>query len=431
MLPDETGRWLLAIDKHLRVYVQDARVAYLYATRRSAMDGQLLLRLRGLGTISADKFASLALDTGRPTQELDALVARLQSTDLIVGHRSPHTGELQRVTEQIFTEKEVYSAVADLFEDAAPQPAERVMVPLLDLLSRLPLTEGEILSRLCQQGFSELEVRKALELQAAFGLVRTEMVSALGISILHNEYLWGHKMAAVGPILAGLRRPETDALLALIDEVRSAQGKPLNHLTAAPPHILALAARTGILDTTAITTATGDKQVFAFSPHFYGYRAGQQPLILDDTSDQVKLFVASITYGVTYSQDFRIHSPLQFVGKLLREGEAGNATPILRDYPLLEKHGIVAVEERSMGRGTFVLQKRDIVQQAFDVMSNGYLVDDGRGPIDARTLVSQRHFDPPEVSRLIGDFARQAGATKQFEDELLASVREAAQGGNW
>lgn len=60
-----------------------------------------------------------------------------------------------------------------------------------------------------------------------------------------------------------------------------------------------------------------------------------QPSLLTDDSEQVKLFIASITYGVHYSEDFRLHSPIRFVEKLVNTGEAGSAKPILRDYVLL------------------------------------------------------------------------------------------------
>ncbi len=305
------------------------------------------------------------------------------------------------------------------------------MIPLLDLLSRLPLPEGEVLDRIGQLGFAEADIRRALELQDAFGLVRRQVVTDLGVTLLHNEYLWGHKIARVGPVLAGMRRREADGLLALMEEVRGAQGRSLDQLSAAAPHIIALAAQTGILDTTTIVTTAGDQRTFAFSPHLYGYRAGAQPALLADHADQVKLFVASIGYGVNYSVDFRLNAPIAFVEKLLREGEAGAATPILRDYGLLERHGIVTVEERTPGRGTFVLQKRDIVEQALGVLTSGSLLSDGRGDNDVRSLVTQDRFRSAEVNRLQAGFGRQPGDTAAFSRELLAAIREAAQGGLW
>src|SRR5207249_609388 len=157
--------------------------------------------------------------------------------------------------------------------------------------------------------------------------------------------------------------------------------------------IIAMAAKTGILDTTTIITAAGDQKIFTFSPHFYGYHAGRQPALLQDDADQVKLFVASMSYGVHHSVDFRLRSPLAFVRRLLNAGEAGDATPIMRDYVLLEKQGIVSVRTTGNGRGTFVLGKRDVVQRALEVMERGALLSDGGGTNDSRSLISQRAFN--------------------------------------
>jgi hypothetical protein len=428
---EETGRWLFAIAKHLKAYALDARVAYLYATRRSALDGELLLRLRGSGTVGKSKLEAMAMDVGIAPQEIPQTIARLEATRLLSARRSDSTQEILEVRESIFTEREVYRVTAELFELAQPQPAERAIIPLLDLMSRLPLTEEEALAQVCSQGFKEEEVRKALELQGAFGLVRQQRVSDLGITLYYNEYLWGHKIERVGQVLAKLGLRETRALLTLLEEIQSAQGRPLDQITSVPANIVDLAAKTGILDTTTITTANGDTKTFGFSPHFYGYRAGAQPALIDDYSDQVKLFVASMTYGVNHSIDFRLHSPLSFISKLLREGEAGGATPILRDYVLLEKQGIITVEERIPNRGVFVLKKPDVVQQAFDIMSGGNMLDEGRTSSNVRSLISQRDFRSPEYNRLTAGFGRAAGNTQRFDHDLLAAVREEAQRGTW
>lgn len=431
MTPEEIGRWIFAISKHLKIYAHSPQLAYLYATRRSAQDGELLLRIRSLENVGKQKLEAIGLDIGIPRQELEATIIRLETTGLIsILHHSAHPG-IDGVEEKILTESEVYRATAQLFETANPNSAERAMIPLLDLMSKLPSTEEEATGRVCELGFNEQDVEKALELQEAFGLLKRQKVSDLGITLLHNEYLWGHKIQRVGPIIAKLQRPETDSLLALMEEVRYGQGQSIDRLTSAPSHIISLAAKTGILDTTTIITSTGDQKSFVFSPLFYGYKAGRQPSYIIDPADQVRLFLASIAYGVNYSIDFRLNAPIAFVRRLLHDGEAGNATPILRDYVLLEKHGIVSVEQRTPGRGTFVLHKRDIVEKALDVMTSGTLLDTNDDFGDTRSLVSQRNFRSPEENRLMNDFGKKAGDTKQFDHDIMASIREAAQKGDW
>ncbi|RRR70930.1 MAG: hypothetical protein EI684_12345 [Candidatus Viridilinea halotolerans] len=431
MKPEEIGRWIFATAKHLKVFVQSAQTAYLYAISSSARDGELLLRLRSQGTVGIQKLRALALDVGIPHQELTNTLERLESTNLIHINSRVNTSEIIEIHETILTENEVYRAIAKLFEKANPNESERTMLPLIDLLSKLPLTEDDAISRLCQNGYNEEDIRKALELQEAYGLLRKQPVSDFGITLIYNEYLWGRKIEKIGSILAKLQKRERDGLIALIEEVQASQGQSIDNLISAPKQIVALAAKTGILDTTTIITAKNDQKTFVFSPHFYGYKTGSQTEMIIDPADQVRLFLASIAYGVHHSIDFRLQAPLAFVRKLLREGEAGNATPILRDYILLEKQGIVAVKQLSQGRGTFTLQKRDIVEKALDVMESGSLMDVKEGINSDRFLVTQQNYQSPEHNRLIGDFGKQAGDTKQFDQDLLAAVREAAQRGTW
>src|ERR1700719_2500418 len=384
------GRWLFAIGKHLGAFKQDVVSSHVWATHRAAQEADLLLRVRRLGTLSGQKAIAVARDVGIAPQEAVGFYQGLASTGLI----EVHVGDdaIQRVEEHIFTEQQVFRAVAARYEVHQPEPAERAMVHGLDLLSALPVKENEAIDRLIKAGFDEQVVRRALELQEAFSLARRQKFSDFGAPLLYNEYLWGHKIEKVGPILARMQGADYDYLRGLIQEIKGAQGQGIDRLTAAPPHLIQMAAGIGIIDTITIVTANGREQTFTFSPHFYGYRAGASNDELLDTSDQVKLFVASIQYGVGYSQDFKLHSPIRFLEKLLDTGTAGDATPIMRDYMLVERQGILAVQETVHGRGRFVLKKKDIVEMAKDVMESGGLLQDlGKKP-DARFLVTQERF---------------------------------------
>jgi hypothetical protein len=106
MTPEEIGRWLYAIAKHLKVYAVNPRLASLFAMRRSAHDGELLLRLRGLGRVSRAKLQALALDAGVAPQELNSAIGRLETTNLVSGRRT-NDGQLQELDERIFTEQRV------------------------------------------------------------------------------------------------------------------------------------------------------------------------------------------------------------------------------------------------------------------------------------------------------------------------------------
>lgn len=219
-------------------------------------------------------------------------------------------------------------------------------------------------------------------------------------------------------------------LRALIQEVKSVQGQGIDRLTAAPQHLIKMAAAVGIIDTVTIETTSGREQTFTFAPLFYGYQAGPADVALLDTSDQVKLFVASIQYGTRYSEDFRLRNPILFLERLLRDGIAGDATPIRRDYTLVERQGILAVEATSGDRGRFILKKEDIVRMAKQVLETGGLLTNSGSQSDSRFLASQRSFRSPEVNRLIG-LAEVPGRAETLENDLLSTIRQDFQKGSW
>jgi hypothetical protein len=297
---------------------------------------------------------------------------------------------------------------------------------MLDMLSTLPLKESEAIDRLVKAGHREEDVRKTLELQHAFQLVRAKDLPDFGGPLLY----WGHKIDKVAPIIVKMSGTDYGYLRALIEEIKAVQGQGIDRLTAAPQHLIQMAVAVGIIDTVTIETVSGREQTFTFAPLFHGYQAGPADVALLDTSDQVKLFVASIQYGARYSEDFKLHSPIRFLERLLRDGVAGNATPIRSDYILVERQGILAVEATSGDRGRFVLKKEDIVQMAKQVLETGGLLTDSSTRSDSRFLASQKSFRSPEENRILS-LAKIPDRADMFETELISAIRDDFQRGSW
>jgi len=418
------GRWLCAVGKHVVKFQQDSRSTYVHATLRTSQEADLLMRLRRQGRISGEKFRTLARQCGLPMQELSDCL-RAQADARLLGFEADANGQIVSVTEAIFTEDEIFRYAAARFLQRQPEPAERALVPLMDLLSRLPLDIDQVIDQLVYLGIAETDAYQAVELAEAFRLIQRRDVPDFGKSLLYNEYLWAHKMDGVQRVLAGLGDRDTNDLLGLMEEVRQAQGTPAEALTAAPPHLIQMATRVGLVDGIKIETASGREKTFTFSPQFHGLGTGRTDSGLHGISDQVKLLVASIQYGVRYSEDFRLNSPIAFMNRLVNEGQAGNATPIGRDYILVEKFGILRTVPTSGNRHRFEVIKEDIVVAARDALAQGQL-SNGTGD---GTLVNQSDYTSPEGVRV--RLADSAGPTERLEMLHLAALRETVQNGTW
>lgn len=421
------GRWLCAIGKHVIRFQQDDRSTYVYATLRTSQEADLLMRLRRQGRLSGDKVVAFARACGIPMQELPNIL-RVQAEAGLLGVEFASNGQqIISVTEEIFTEIAVFRYAATRFEQRQPEQAERALVPLMDLLSRLPLDTDQVVERIIGKGFTEDDAREAIDLAESFRLLQRREVPDFGTSLLYNEYLWAHKMDRVQGVLAGLGDRDTNDLLALMEEIGRAQGTPTEALTAAPRHLVDMATRVGLVDGIKIETMSGREKTFTFSPQFDGLGAGRVDFELAGISDHVKLLIASIQYGVRYSEDFRINSPLAFMNKLVDTGTAGNATPIGRDYILIEKYGILRTVPTTGNRARFEVVKQDIVTAARDALAQGQL--GSGGGFGDRTLVDQRDYTSPEAMRL--RLADAAGASQLLESKHLAAIRESVQNGSW
>lgn len=424
------GRWLFAIGKHIAQFRQDMYATHVWATRRASQEIDLLLRIRQLGQISREKATAFAQDVGIAPQEALSFYKGLATTGLLT--IDIQADEIIKVIEHIFTENMIYRAIAKRFEDHHPNAAERALIPMLDLFSSLPLKEEEAIDRLVKEGYQEEDLRRTLELQHAFRLVRSLNLPDFGGTLLYNEYLWGHKIEKVAPIIDRLSGRDYEYLRALIQEIKSTQGQGIDRLTSAPEHLIKMAANVGIIDTVTIETNSGREQTFTFAPLFYGYQTGPADVSLLDTSDQVKLFVASIQYGTQYSEDFKLHSPILFLDSLLRKGVAGNATPIRRDYTLVERQGILAVEKTTGDRGRFVLKKKDVVQMAKEVLETGGLFTGVNKQPDTRFLVTQKSFRSPEENRLRSSYLAAApDRAETLENDIISAIRQNVTRGNW
>ena len=427
MEADETGRWISAIGKHVIKFQQDAYSAAVFATLRTSQEIDLLIRMHRNGRMTARKVHALAQDCGLPRQEIRVVLDAAQTAGLLEAQYDG-SAKLTAVVESIFTETSIFAYAAARIEQRDPGDGERLLVPLMDLLSRLPLDEEDLIGRLTADGADEADVAEAIGLAETFQLLQRRIVTDAGATLLYNEYLWGQKIDQVERVLAGLRDRDTNDLLALMEEIRQSQGTATESLTAAPQHLVQMATRVGLVDAIDITTATGKSKQFTFSPQFHGLGVGPADSQLLGISDQVKLLIASMQYGMRYSEDFKLFSPLAFLNRLADHGTAGDATPIGRDYVLVEKFGILRTVPTSGTKHRFEVVKGDVVTAARDALAAGTLGAAGTGA-SGRSLVTQQHYASPEAVRMT--LGQPTTPTRKLEDTHLAAIREAVQNGSW
>ncbi len=130
------------------------------------------------------------------------------------------------------------------------------------------------------------------------------------------------------------------------------------------PSDLDLLSKSGVIDPLNLTIS-GNTKTYLFGADLLCEKTNQDHL------DLVKMTLANFRYAEHYSMIARLRSLEKFFSYLLDHGYAGRATPILTDYTNLETTGVLRVQKLSDGKGRFWLLKRDVIQDALDVIE-GY-----------------------------------------------------------
>ncbi|MBI1379236.1 MAG: hypothetical protein GC157_17420 [Frankiales bacterium] len=173
----------------------------------------------------------------------------------------------------------------------------------------------------------------------------------------------------------------------------------------------------GLIQRTVVATSNGTERRFLFTPHL-----GRDPFGVPsgDPSGHVRQLVGSMIYAATYA-DYKLSNPAAFVSRLISDGEAGDASPIGTDYPMLETGGIVRViPGSSTGRFRLQLLQADVAEEALKILrarDSSSTTATGIGGI--RDQRSYTH-----VERARAQLATETGSTSADEARLVAALRE-------
>ena len=141
----------------------------------------------------------------------------------------------------------------------------------------------------------------------------------------------------------------------------------------------------------------------------------------DDAFDLAKVFVTSLTYGMTSSPYIRgrIRMIEVLMKKLIDGSWVGPATAIGQDYKVLEMKGVLNMRSAGDGRFYMRLLKREVGQLALAVVTEGEV---GGAPLLEMPAVSATMYQGPEVNRAAVR-KRQPEPLKRGVARLLSDLR--------
>lgn len=406
-----TAESLLGLSRHLGAYALGPERAALGQLEFAGSVLELAMRLRGSGVSTSRRVAAIALDAGIDRRRLlGDLLPTLEALQLVDLAHGPD-GDLYSVTERIPPLNELLALADAILGAAFPEPVERGVLAILNATTVMPITRDSAIEEGTRVA-SEQDAERALGYLDALQLCSTRQ-SADGAIVVYNPNVWSSDVEYSNAALRAEDGTVRAALTALIEEVAASAGFPQGAVTSVERNWIDYAVSQGLLLRSLVVTTSGEERAFLFAPHM-GRSAFREPTGADP-SGHVRQLIGSMVFAKNYAQT-RLWAPVRFLEALVRNGEAGDASSIGSDYPMLETSGIVRVEP-ALRYHKLVLLQSDVAEEAAT-----YLEDAGSGGAQVVGIRDQRRYEPPERER--ARLARAADTKPAETERLLAALRQ-------
>ncbi|MEU7881142.1 hypothetical protein [Microbispora bryophytorum] len=410
-----TAELLLGLSRHISAYGMSPEKAALGNVEFAGHALGMVVRLRGSGTSSIARVVTLALDANISKRVLvKEVLPTLEALELVELIKDKE-GEVVAVNDRIPPLEELPRIAESLLATVRPEPVEKAILKLLQETTRMPLTLHQAVE-VGAEVSDEEAANQAISYLKALHLC-TSQRSDEGIEVLYNPNIWSSDVDYSYAALQAEDGRVRAALSGLMEEVSNSAGLPQDEVTSAEKRWIDFAVAHGLIHRSLVQTSTGEQRAFLFTPHM-GKNAFDNPIGVDP-SGHVRQLIGSMVFAHKYASN-RLWSPTRFLGSLIRHGEAGDATNIGTDYPMLETAGIVRVE-RATNYYKFVLLQPDIAQEAVN-----YLEDAGTSSSRAGLLRDQRRYYAPEKERAVKSvqLAKVADTEPGETARLMAALRQ-------
>lgn len=410
------GRAVLRAHLNL-VPVADGPATVVFdAARRAGRAMDLAMRIRRQGRVEWPRLEAFGRIVGISEFDLRTwCLLSLEKAGVLEILRADTGGAIVGVEEQVGVAAPVLVQAATVWNENGPTDVERCAIASSDALSYAPAPETQHRAMLEHEGFPAELHEQVISALRAVGMARRQRSERLDDYVLYSPYVWGSEAIEIAEFMSRLPPNEQQALSALSRTALENPGVSLD-VFSGNTRLVAGARKVGLIDSTRVLTQGGSERSFAFSPGLersLGFGA-------TDVAHERKLFVAHILYGHRYEAwgRGRIANPLVLVEALIRKGYVGPTTSIKDDYPLLEAHGIVAVDEQAGGRAYLRLVKQDVAEDSLELLRLALGAEDQPAGADAlEGLWLPGTFTTPERDR-----ARLPEIEPSSEADVLNSV---------
>jgi hypothetical protein len=406
---------LLGLWRHLSAYSASPSTAALGSIEAAGKIYEVAWRLRGSGVSSAQRVRAIALEGKIRTYELEQLILpALQQLGWVRVSRD-NQGSVVSVDDVIPPVEQLVASASTVLQITMPDAVQLAALEILRATSHQPLERDAAIEAASRHG--EEAAVEALRHLSAINLVRGVRADD-GRTAVFNPNIWVGDSEVTQAALRTEDARVRKEVGALLEEVIIYPGIPESSVTSTEQKWIDFAVSQGLIERSVVSTSEGDEKRFLFSPHLYRDPFGGPRR---DTSGHVRQLVGSMIYAATFAR-YKLRNPAAFVRSLINYGEAGDASPIGTDYPMLETAGIVRViPGRTQGRFSLELLQADVAEGALVILSEREEGATGNSQI-ASGLRSQRSYTHIERER--AQLALETPTSDADLTRLVAALRQ-------
>lgn len=344
---------------------------------------------------SIDKVNALAKSQNIHTKlELPILISSLEKQGLIDLGKS-------EINVLGVTSSSCLTHTYNIFESTDPTEIEKLSIEVCEEASQQPQILSEVKERYNDNyKLSRDESNLLFEEMMSYGFVDHEKVDDTKELLFNGNLFRREEIAKTEKIVSSLSQAEmskfhefsgfldSNACVTLEDSIKILGQNLFNKL-----------ASVGIYDISTVSNSSEKVQYVTKPSAFAKYSDNS---MVDDAFDLAKMFVSSLTYGMTRSANHRgrIQSVKILLSTMLNGQPIGPVNAIGEDYKVLEMNGVVSVYIGSKsGRNGYMMKllKREIGELALEIFNS---FDASQHSLENLPSAAINRYSGPEINRI-------------------------------
>lgn len=424
------GSLIIEEQKHLQEY-SGSSLKYYANTIRAGQIGRILGKLRKQEVISnIEKIEVFAADVGIIDNKVvtSLYLPELEKLGAIDVYRDG-SGSVIKIEENIGSEEDILRMTGEYWIGSQPNNEEFVSLNAIQLCSQIPRLQTELSQELGELGYKN--PRLGIDLSKNLSLLQEHEIPGISEPVFHTPYFAREHTQSIIHTLKGMDSTTRSSIERLLNYVGKNQATPVSSIGFINPETLACLQRTGLIDATQVDTVQGHSERFLFTPSMWSPLS--TPLI-NDEQEHVRALLSCVKHGQINPSKIDgvqvpIKMPEKLIAALLRNRKVGPASPIGTDYIVLEKEGIVRIEESPRkGRYNMVLIKDDVADRALRILTHGRDDSLGEESTNTNSLVQQSCFENTAQGRVKIDTKIRKHPAK-YSDAIAKKIIEEFRGG--